>query len=50
VSSIAERGPRFAYALDPTTRQLAPVGDTREWPELGIRLSGARRGAGAPCL
>jgi len=50
VRSIAERGPTADYALDPATRQLAPVGDARSWPELGIRLSGARRGSGAPCL
>jgi selenocysteine lyase/cysteine desulfurase len=50
VRSIAEDGPAAEYALDPLTRQLAPRGDTRTWPELGIRLSGARRGSGAPCL
>jgi selenocysteine lyase/cysteine desulfurase len=50
VRSIASHGARVAYQLDPVTRQLAPVGDTRPWPELGIRLSGARRGSGAPCL
>jgi selenocysteine lyase/cysteine desulfurase len=50
VRSIALHGPRVEYALDPLTRQLAPIGDTRPWPELGIRLSGARRGSGAPCL
>jgi selenocysteine lyase/cysteine desulfurase len=50
VGAIAEHGPRYEYALDPATRQLAPIGDTRGWPELGIRLSGTRRGPGAPCL
>jgi selenocysteine lyase/cysteine desulfurase len=50
VRSIALHGPRAEYALDPATRQLAPVGDPRPWPELGLRLSGARRGTGAPCL
>jgi selenocysteine lyase/cysteine desulfurase len=50
VRSIAQDGPAAEYALDPLTRQLAPLGDTRTWPELGIRLSGARRGSGAPCL
>jgi selenocysteine lyase/cysteine desulfurase len=50
VRSIATEGPRAEYALDPSTRQLAPVDDTRPWPELGLRLSGARRGSGAPCL
>ena len=50
VRSIAVDGPRADYALDPATRQLAPVRDPRQWPELGIRLSGARRGSGAPCL
>jgi selenocysteine lyase/cysteine desulfurase len=48
--SIALDGPRADYALDPVGRQLAPVRDPRQWPELGIRLSGARRGSGAPCL
>jgi selenocysteine lyase/cysteine desulfurase len=50
VRSIALSGPRAEYALDAATRQLAPVRDTRPWPELGLRLSGARRGSGAPCL
>jgi selenocysteine lyase/cysteine desulfurase len=50
VRAIADAGPRVEYALDPATRQLVPVGDSRAWPELGIRLSGARRGTGAPCL
>jgi selenocysteine lyase/cysteine desulfurase len=50
VRTIAIDGPRAVYALDPTTRQLAPVDDPRPWPELGLRLSGARRGSGAPCL
>ena len=50
LGSIARDGAEVEYALDPVTRQLAPVRDTRSWPELGIRLSGARRGSGAPCL
>jgi selenocysteine lyase/cysteine desulfurase len=50
VGSISGSGPRAAYALDPATRQFAPVDDMPPWPELGLRLSGARRGSGAPCL
>jgi selenocysteine lyase/cysteine desulfurase len=50
LSSIARDDAEVEYALDPATRQLAPVRDTRSWPELGIRLSGARRGSGAPRL
>ncbi|HEY3612184.1 MAG TPA: aminotransferase class V-fold PLP-dependent enzyme [Gaiellales bacterium] len=50
VGSLAAAGPRLAYAPDAVTRQLVPRDDARDWPELGIRLSGARRGSGAPCL
>jgi selenocysteine lyase/cysteine desulfurase len=50
VRAIWQEGARFEYVLDPATRQLVPRGDARPWPELGIRLSGARRGTGAPCL